>query len=828
MLKKRKGSNNQTGGPGRIDWWLIAVLAIPVLYFLPELLGINVFAGIDTSRLNMPLRYFDRLAFSEGKLPLWNPYFFAGFPQLAESESGVFYPGNFFIHLPGDFYHWYSVEVVAHFMIAAGGFYAWMRQRGHLKVTSAFLAATYSSTPFLIFHITAFGLFTSIVWLPWYLVIFEAGMRGKNPLRTGLWLALFFSVMLMSGSVQAAFLGMLTIFLFGICSIFVCSGSLERKNVIIRLLLLLAPCLISPLIAMVQIMPTMELVRLSERAASDSVEFYRLGTWLNIPRLISIVIFPALSEPAKIQDYGSSLVFMGVLPFALMIVTLSFWKKRYRQIIPLFVAGVIALLLGFGLNLPGYSLLTEFPPFSLFRYPGRQAHIALTLFLALAGPALDMRWEGFRNIKESVSWKYPFIAGLLIVFLAAVGGLTRTGILTIGSAIALVLAIFFGIYAFSKGLASNPNSVKTNRLGLSVVLIVSLGAQIVMTYPFSRVLVQKRDKFDESLAFFKKLKSDFPSDSEIPRIIIPGGHELMDPDAISRLGFAAQENIWDNMSGNASGLERVTSLSGLTPLNQNSWKEILRDTLQVRVDASLHKAKTNGTAPEMDEIALRIIRMLGADVILLEGENWIIPGYRLWWPNLKLPFHERLCAYKAIGGWVPDARFTDSITALDGNELADFLRFIGDPESDVLDKPAVEIMPAVFADKLSSEPTIGTLIGRERGINRLTFKVSIHGPGSAFLMTGENYYPGWKVYVDGSEVEYYRTNYLLSGVFVPSGTQTVEMVYHPESFKTGLKISLWSFIIWIGLMCIISVRNKKRRPNCGFQFKEDPLGKAEN
>ena len=31
----------------------------------------------------------------------------------------------------------------------------------------------------------------------------------------------------------------------------------------------------------------------------------------------------------------------------------------------------------------------------------------------------------------------------------------------------------------------------------------------------------------------------------------------MDPDALSKLGFHAQDYIWDNMSGNASGLMDV-------------------------------------------------------------------------------------------------------------------------------------------------------------------------------------------------------------------------------------------------------------------------------
>ena len=123
------------------------------ILFLPELLGLNVFAGIDTSRLETCAPLLRSRGFRARRTSSLEPVgVFAGFPQLAESESGVFYPGNILSIFREIFLHWYSVEVVAHFMVAAAGFYLWMRHRGHEKVISALLAATYCTTPFLIFH----------------------------------------------------------------------------------------------------------------------------------------------------------------------------------------------------------------------------------------------------------------------------------------------------------------------------------------------------------------------------------------------------------------------------------------------------------------------------------------------------------------------------------------------------------------------------------------------------------------------------------------------------------------------------------------------------
>ena len=96
---------------------------------------------------------------------------------------------------------------------------------------------------------------------------------------------------------------------------------------------------------------------------------------MNFHRLIALVVFPALDKPGDIQDYGSSLVFMGVVPFVMMVGSIGMWKEKGRVLFPLLFVGVIALLLGFGLNLPGYTWLVKIPPFSLFRYAGRMEHV---------------------------------------------------------------------------------------------------------------------------------------------------------------------------------------------------------------------------------------------------------------------------------------------------------------------------------------------------------------------------------------------------------------------------------------------------------------------
>jgi uncharacterized membrane protein YfhO len=77
----------------------------------------------------------------------------------------------------------------------------------------------------------------------------------------------------------------------------------------------------------------------------------------------------------------------------------------------------------------------------------------------------------------------------------------------------------------------------------------------------------------------------------------------------------------------------------------------------------------------------------------------------------------------------------------------------------------------------------------------LTVKNSVPG----ILFTSETWYPGWKAYVDGKEVEILRADYSFRAIAVPEGTHTIRFVYKPLSFTVGAWLSLVTLIFTIPL-----------------------------
>jgi len=90
-------------------------------------------------------------------------------------------------------------------------------------------------------------------------------------------------------------------------------------------------------------------------------------------------------------------------------------------------------------------------------------------------------------------------------------------------------------------------------------------------------------------------------------------------------------------------------------------------------------------------------------------------------------------------------------------------------------------------------------------------KINADMTESGVLVLGDNYYPGWKVFVDGKEKELLKANFFLRGVFLGKGKHEVRFAYEPISFRIGLIISVLTFAGIIALICGKTYRTRKKR-----------------
>jgi hypothetical protein len=104
--------------------------------------------------------------------------------------------------------------------------------------------------------------------------------------------------------------------------------------------------------------------------------------------------------------------------------------------------------------------------------------------------------------------------------------------------------------------------------------------------------------------------------------------------------------------------------------------------------------------------------------------------------------------------------------------------------------------PGIKVDSLTgAESAVVT----DFGIHNLS--IDAIATGNNLLFISEVYYPaGWKALVDGIETPIYKTNYLWRSIIVPQGNHKIEMVFEPQSFKTGFTISIILNILLIGVL----------------------------
>ena len=110
--------------------------------------------------------------------------------------------------------------------------------------------------------------------------------------------------------------------------------------------------------------------------------------------------------------------------------------------------------------------------------------------------------------------------------------------------------------------------------------------------------------------------------------------------------------------------------------------------------------------------------------------------------------------------------------------------------------------------RLSGEDNPGEASITRHEANRVEVRVATRVP--ALLVLSENFYPGWRVSVDGEQAELLRVNYNLRGVVVGPGEHRVTFTYRPRSVWLGGLISaltLAGLLMW-----------SLRWPKVGFTF----------
>jgi len=707
-----------------------------------------------------PRRVFATSMIRQGIIPFWNPHQFGGTPFLATFQTMVFYPVNIPLYAL-DPATQMDLFIYLHFLLAAVFTYLLGRK---LKMSSQASVVTAIAYTFCGFMVTRYGqptLVSTASWLPAVIYFGERLIERPSFRRLGL-LSLIVSLCILAGFPQLVMIIIYTLIGYMLIRVILLTRRPRRARLAILLAVLLAVG-VACVVCAFQLLPTYELSRFSFRKVLPyemvlSSAHHRLVSLkyfipdiLGHPRGIGVLstnLKKVPTEPAFKQNYVSTTGYVGVLPLLLALLALG---KPRKRLVPFILLSALVLLVVFGTGLLAvfYRLL---PGFNISRID-RVIVIYMFSMAVLSGYGFDALREGpasRRNLFIGIGF-LAFVAilsgwllasGLDLIYRMAGGGVSRETYVEFASRKVywfIALGILSSLLVLMRSL---------RRLGKGILFAGVVGVLLI-------------DLIPNAMGF----KVTQPAGSIMPK------SSLVD-------SLKADTSPWrfvkfkvDMIPSNTATILALDDAHGYDALNINHYVEVL-GALDSTVTDVGNAALRRRIGPVIDVNALdsKILDLLNVKYVLALGER-----QGKWRRPMALVNEDYLPRAFLVGR----PHFFESYEMM--------LEYMKTREFD----PAGEVLLQAEEGRASGAvqgPVDGSVETLEYGPNRMEFGVKT--PEECYLVFSEVYYPGWRVFVDGSEQEMLRADYAFRAVKLGPGSHTVEMEYTPLYFRIGLLLTL--------------------------------------
>lgn len=385
---------------------ITALLLLPLLYFYPAVQKEVVLAMGDSWSYSILLRMLQASMMSEGMIPLWNPYTFAGMPLLAAIQPGVLYPPNwlFLIFSPGVAM---NLVVITTYHIALIGTYLYLRTLACGRAAAFLGALAFTFGGFMISHLEQVNYIAATAYLPWILYCLQ-NLKDAVDWRASLRMASLGAIVIalhsFAGLPQATFQIALLggpYFLLLLFQLRDDQTPADRRpaspGASRSIRFFLAVCLmglVGVLLSAIQLSPTRELQLQGERAG---IPYESFAIFSMPPRRLLSLIMPyffggALPPLYHVGGWDHWWLhkyihgYVGVLTLVLVLTAAAL--RRSESLVRFWtIAAIAALTLTFGDYLPFgvHHLLYKIPVYNLFRAPYRHLYEFNFAVAALAG-----------------------------------------------------------------------------------------------------------------------------------------------------------------------------------------------------------------------------------------------------------------------------------------------------------------------------------------------------------------------------------------------------------------------------------------------------------
>lgn len=783
--------------------------------------------GMDLKHF-YPWRVFIDQEISHGRIPLWAPYNFGGYPFVGSLQPAIFYPSTL-LHLLFPIKAAYNLEVICCMLFMAFFMYLWLKEfsLSGISILSGMLIFSLSGfTAYRIFagHISHLR---GVVWLPLIFYACFRALKAKKVLELAAYI--FIAAWAVGFEITSGFPQLVTytflnllIFIFGYLAI---SKERDYKRGAWLFIFLILSVL---LLFCVQVVPTLEGFRFS---SIDRSFEYSSSFSLPFKGLINFV-FPNFFGSPLNNNYRSDITdgyywelqdYFSITGLILAILAVFSLRRKgestNRNIILLMgLVSLFSLLIALGKNTPVYRLLYYVVPgISGTRAPARIFGLLSFSVATLSACGLDIFRAYLANKLHNRSFLIATLS-CLAVFLIYSDLFILNGPFIRSSAEALPKSSFSLLDSFSSlknndglnlwridapslenhgfingienmcgantfrlrsydALAQRLSLDKIRRL-LNVKYAV-IPVPVGHTYPASELEVNRpRDyvstpcaTFLEGLYTFSFMLKTADNRNSVPvaEIAILGcGDEIVGSKEIRATDFKALSTY--------QSFDLALRLSGAASL-----KLSVRFLPGGRGIIDLERIAAIPFKPDPGDI---VSEDVNAGLLILKNRSFL-----------------------ARATFVPAAYVTEGEDPLGILSNDSF-----DPEKIVLlqDVKRDILRGEIVKDPLTKIEMPGA--PSETKITRYSFDatdLTVRAAKDGFILLSQIYYPGWKAEIDGVPSKVLRADYALSCVQVEKGVHAVRVFYRPWYWPLCLFVSVMASLVTFGVIFVHFFRRKR-------------------
>ncbi len=831
----------------------VTLALLAVLFFYQLALTDHILGRGDPFTYFMPLWHARDEAFRAGSLPLWMPDLFMGTPLLANSQIGAFYPPNWLSPL-ADAAVSIKYSLVAHAIFAACGAYLLARRTLNTsRIASLAAAACFTFGGIMGAQSEHINQFQGLAWLPWLFLLLHSGaMTASRPrlLLIALLLGGALALQFFTGHTQTVWISAAGLTLYALC--------LRRWSAII---VLAVAGMVMLLLVMPQLVPTLELSRLSLRSQglstnevlSFSLSPFAFGRGLLPNYQVNAPVFP---------EY---VAYIGVIGMCLAIIgALTRMPGRWRWLI----IAAFGLLLAFGAFNPLYWLLANIPPFNLFRVPARWLALFVLGASMLAALGLDAlpsvrRWKIIAAlmviigvmassvlashapdgdipaaaVQTVAAWLIALVVFLALAFLAKHWLYARYLL-----AAALIFELFIASHVLPYNQLVTPDTASDARLTvyqLNVLQESEIAPGRVLSIselewdPYDLHAITTRYQaagFSEislhtaltAVKLQEMLSHNLPALWNIPSIDGYDGGLLplawysqwtasFTPDGQGVQDGRLREVLAVDPGCNGACVPPLELLNGmgLRYLILDKTHDLFIEDVAYDTGLPQTGSVTYNNPQQFEATEIRVLYRCEAETACTEPDLYA-DGQQLdrFEPqntdqltgfSLETPF-----APSEITVDAPENTVIVAVTLVD-TRTGDFQQLAPAPFARILSSDIKlyvndQAARASLVNPQNNQPLEGDMTFTDYAPDRI--QLTVNAPEAATLVLSDAYYPGWQATVNGEPVEISRINTMFRAVPVPAGESQIEFVYAPNWLPA---IFIIGIIAWVGLGVILLV-----------------------